>query len=90
MHHSPFTDKNTDTRESSTISRQSGGVSHFRSRPPYRALTRDIPAHWGGEGQPIDRLRYLSLTAATVFDVGCVPSPCSLDASVAGFSKLAL
>ena len=27
-----------------------GGVSHFRSRPPYCALTRDIPAHWGGVG----------------------------------------
>ena len=29
VHHSPFTG-NTDTRESSTTSRQSGGVSHFR------------------------------------------------------------
>jgi len=26
------------------------------------------------------------LTAASVLDFGCVPPPCSLDASVAGFS----
>ena len=33
---------------------------------------------------------FLDLTAASVPDVGCVPSPRSLDASVAGFYKLVL
>jgi hypothetical protein len=40
VHHSPFTDKNTDTRESSTISRQSGGVSHLATFALPPALSR--------------------------------------------------
>ena len=44
----------------------------------------------GGRQPPSVDWWFLNLTAASVPDVGCVPSPRSLDASVAGFYKLVL
>ena len=65
-------------------------IPNSRSRPP-RILAHELrDGAWGkgGGGQPPSYLDwwFLNLTAASVLDVGCVPSPCSLDASVAGFS----
>jgi len=65
-------------------------IPNSRSRPP-RILAHELRWGRGGGRQPpsVDWW-FLNLTAASVPDVGCVPSPRSLDASVAGFSTLAL
>ena len=65
-------------------------IPNSRSRPP-RILAHELRWGRGGGRQPpsVDWW-FLNLTAASVPDVGCVPSPCSLDASIAGFYKLVL
>ena len=65
-------------------------IPNSRSRPP-RILAHELRWGRGGGRQPpsVDWW-LLNLTAASVPDVSCVPSPCSLDASVAGFYKLVL
>ena len=65
-------------------------IPNSRSHPP-RILAHELRWGRGGGRQPpsVDWW-LLNLTAASVPDVSCVPSPCSLDASVAGFYKLVL